>query len=1769
MSLNVRRLLSQQALLFMRWENDDGFDADSGHNHSNHSNSNDIVNPNAISEIHQDPVDHSVPIELPIDVVVEQHTEPHQDVVQNQDHAAETANQHFDSPAFHQLVNESPDPVSTTTHADNNSAQTTSDDRRASYEARGLNYDSVAQGLARIGINIDDVRFSESAPGKSAMEWSEENMPTGHAEGISSFNSDGIDSSMDSLQASFQDGRGSSESYAVNFSQSLPGGSENYSGSLGHVDHVDIVQTSFDTPDSHSIGTVEIHDDHVALQQVPSSNISFLTDDERAELGISAAESHPVDAHAVDTGAAPATHAADTSTMLSGHTVAQDTTPREGVDTSGTDYTGDAFRFDDPENGPQKSMGGMWADSGSGGGGPGHVADSHFDNVNADFGTDNSGNTYHADGSFTHTVTADDGHSATFNHEADGSVASVTFADPSVSAHSGTIAVELTHDPTADSNQALNGHVGQDVSVTATANHDSATGNSTLNIFDNLPEGYALAHFRPVDPNLPLGDQRLDLPDGGHMIWSDVPGGKEEAVYDAHGDLVRSTNYQGQEPPRQDYSSGGSLWGDGGAFANASGAFGAINAANHAALTTDLSGSAGAHVDTGSQGGNGGVVVTHDSHFDDVNADFGTDNSGNVYHADGSFTHTVAADDGHSATFTHEADGSVASVTFADATGPAHTASQVDLTHDPTADSNQVLNGHVGQDASATGTVTHDSAPGNSTLNIFDNLPEGYALAHFKPVDPNLPVGDQRFDIPGGGHLIWSEVVGGKQEAIYDAHGDLVRSTIYQAQEPLPQDSSSGGRSWSDGVFFNASGPFGSINAANHAALTTDPTGSVAVAHADSGSQGGNAGDVVTHDSHFDNVNGAVATDNSTHEYFADGSHSQTVTTDDGRSATFLYDADGNVSSVVHSDAVATVQTGTQTAVAHDSTADSSPDHGNGHVSDVVVGGHVAANDVDPYHADTHPQGHVDATVAATTGQTQLGLDASGTHLTGVPTTHMDNLGSITVSADEHAQRAAQILSVLYPDGAGLNQGNLDAATHYVMNGREDLLVSRLQDGQPLTPLTEPQHVTAGNVPSGFRLAEEGESGVVGFTSGGVAVHLVEVQVITVTGSRSTGHTESGGADGLFNEGADHGSGGLPVNSEGRIDFSPSNTTATSLSDTVNANLAKLPDGASALYNSATGALSDFLTSRTIDGQVLSPREAMGAVVDALATRGINFIQSVDANTSSAGEFALVLAGGATHAAYESTVGALNHAAQVMSDPHATPEQVAVAMIEFTGAASVIVGGSAAIRAVTADVAVTVDGLAAAGATAGRVAIDAAGGITPDGVGIRSIDNALGLGHVHVGVGTRIEPVLGDVTPVNGHNGMTAVDVPNSGAATHIDPVLGDIAHDGQGGGVVHVDPNVPVHSISGEPNSNGVAAIARVDEAFPGNTYTTSSRGDMANGTQYREADLSAVDGSKIAHVDYTIEPSGSLYIERLDVEAGAQGQGVSKAVFAQILNEHPEINAIKAGTLQDDNLAVYSAAFKAALNDGAKVEDAMRSAIMETPAYRVRASLGFTDLEFDPFNSGQPEFTMRRPEVAANNSPNPAISHQGAGVDIVSGHSNVDAISVGRAVTDDARFVGGGSPNGSLDSNGASVEGMNRNASMTAYQIDAHGNVSIRNDVNWADDQVAQGSTLVVEDTNGQRYVWNGGGSQNFNQSRLNLVETFLANSDSPFNSIEVASANRLANGSSGGVLTVDPSIANVNLHQVVNDLAPTIPTGSVQELFPEDFDALFKRVPGGNEP
>lgn len=103
-------------------------------------------------------------------------------------------------------------------------------------------------------------------------------------------------------------------------------------------------------------------------------------------------------------------------------------------------------------------------------------------------------------------------------------------------------------------------------------------------------------------------------------------------------------------------------------------------------------------------------------------------------------------------------------------------------------------------------------------------------------------------------------------------------------------------------------------------------------------------------------------------------------------------------------------------------------------------------------------------------------------------------------------------------------------------------------------------------------------------------------------------------------------------------------------------------------------------------------------------------------------------------------------------------------------------------------------------------------------------------------------------------------------------------------------------------------------------------------------DAEMTTKSGKKIGHLSFIITPRGALKIIHAGVKEKYRRNGVSEALLAKILKEHPEIVSVDAHTLVDTNEQVMLKA----LSQGLSCKEALKA----TPAYRMRARFGFTEI-------------------------------------------------------------------------------------------------------------------------------------------------------------------------------------------------------------------------------
>lgn len=98
---------------------------------------------------------------------------------------------------------------------------------------------------------------------------------------------------------------------------------------------------------------------------------------------------------------------------------------------------------------------------------------------------------------------------------------------------------------------------------------------------------------------------------------------------------------------------------------------------------------------------------------------------------------------------------------------------------------------------------------------------------------------------------------------------------------------------------------------------------------------------------------------------------------------------------------------------------------------------------------------------------------------------------------------------------------------------------------------------------------------------------------------------------------------------------------------------------------------------------------------------------------------------------------------------------------------------------------------------------------------------------------------------------------------------------------------------------------------------------------------------GRRLAYADYYFydrEDRTTLKVMNIQVERTVRKKGLSKLILAKILELNPQITEIVSSLIQDNEKIFY-----AYLNQGNSVVEAIK----QTPAYKVRANLGFSKIK------------------------------------------------------------------------------------------------------------------------------------------------------------------------------------------------------------------------------
>lgn len=106
-----------------------------------------------------------------------------------------------------------------------------------------------------------------------------------------------------------------------------------------------------------------------------------------------------------------------------------------------------------------------------------------------------------------------------------------------------------------------------------------------------------------------------------------------------------------------------------------------------------------------------------------------------------------------------------------------------------------------------------------------------------------------------------------------------------------------------------------------------------------------------------------------------------------------------------------------------------------------------------------------------------------------------------------------------------------------------------------------------------------------------------------------------------------------------------------------------------------------------------------------------------------------------------------------------------------------------------------------------------------------------------------------------------------------------------------------------------------------------------------------------QIAYADYSFQGADIIKIGQIDISPAYWKNGLSKLILARIIEDNPQVKEIKT-QLADRNEKVF--------NDFRDMGYSVLDAIKETPAYKVRAALGFSKIkEYEHKENHQRSYT------------------------------------------------------------------------------------------------------------------------------------------------------------------------------------------------------------------
>ena len=117
--------------------------------------------------------------------------------------------------------------------------------------------------------------------------------------------------------------------------------------------------------------------------------------------------------------------------------------------------------------------------------------------------------------------------------------------------------------------------------------------------------------------------------------------------------------------------------------------------------------------------------------------------------------------------------------------------------------------------------------------------------------------------------------------------------------------------------------------------------------------------------------------------------------------------------------------------------------------------------------------------------------------------------------------------------------------------------------------------------------------------------------------------------------------------------------------------------------------------------------------------------------------------------------------------------------------------------------------------------------------------------------------------------------------------------------------------------------------------------------------------DGRRIGTLDVRDRGKGRLEVDFLMIDQSFRGQNLARALFRAVLRDRPDVQVIRT-KLAIENRRVVEEALKRGMG--------LESALKESPAYKIRAGEGFSEIIPGSIDSQDLSFSVRRPLSSPN---------------------------------------------------------------------------------------------------------------------------------------------------------------------------------------------------------